>query len=503
MLNEYVENQDWIRIINILNKSVKNNTQLSFEMIDDFVYRKKISDDASSFVFKRMCVSISMINDILTMVHNDEKHFGFERIYERIVCFWYIRELISHLKRFLKNYSECNVNRTRRHKPFDSLQSILFSSISFHILTIDFVLALSESHTNLNVFMSITCKFSKRIIAISEKNIWKIFDWATIMLERLNLTDWDLLKVIISNRDRKFLSDLWITLFNQLKVKLLYSTVYHSQIDDASERTNQTLKIALRYHLMSLKNSKDWLTIIDFMQRDFNNISFSIIIKTSNEICYDFTSCTSIDLINFSDITSSRALIRRAVENSIAFSQVMFKHYYDREHNSHQFEVNDWVLLKLHKNYKISSTKILDKKLSQQYVNFFKIIEKIDNLIYRLKISKHWRIHSVISIAQLKLFESSFTINQSSSVFMKEDSDVIKSFEVEKIISKRIIKKRDVKYFVRWLEYESEKNVWKNFSKLQNIMNFVDEYELTNSSNTHSAQLSLSQKRKRGRLKKF
>ena len=238
-------------------------------------------------------------------------------------------------------------------------------------------------------------------------------------------------------------------MFNQLEVKLLYFTVYHSQIDDASERTNQTLKIILCYHLMSLKSFKNWLTIIDFMQRNFNNTFFSTTIKTSNEICYDFTSCTSTDLINFSDITSSRAFIRRAIENSIAFSQVMFKHYYDKKHSNYQFEVNDWILLKLHKDYKISSTKILNKKLFQQYVDSFKIIEKIDNLVYRLKISKHWRIHSMIFIAQLKFFESSFTISSLLSVFMKEDSDVIKSFEMKKIISKRIIKRRDVKYLVK------------------------------------------------------
>ena len=128
----------------------------------------------------------------------------------------------------------------------------------------------------------------------------------------------------------------------------------------------------------------------------------------------------------------------------------MFKHYYDKEHNNYLFKINDWILLKLHKNYNISSTKIFEKKLSQQYVESFKIIEKIDNLIFRLTISKHWKIHSIIFIAQLKLFESFFAINSFSfSVFMKEDTDSIKSFEIKKIISKKLIKRRDIKYFVK------------------------------------------------------
>lgn len=44
--------------------------------------------------------------------------------------------------------------------------------------------------------------------------------------------------MIISDRDPKFLSDLWASLFKLLGVKLLYSTAYHPQTDGASERTN-------------------------------------------------------------------------------------------------------------------------------------------------------------------------------------------------------------------------------------------------------------------------
>ena len=161
-----------------------------------------------------------------------------------------------------------------------------------------------------------------------------------VMLERLNLSDRKLFKVIISNRDRKFFSNLWIALFNQSKGKLLYSTICHSQIDKSFEKTNKTLKIVLRYHLMSLKNSKNWLIIIDFIQRNFNNIFFSITIKTFNEIRYDFTSCTSTNIINFLNMISSKTLIRQIVENNIAFFQIMFKHYYDKKHSNHQFKIN-------------------------------------------------------------------------------------------------------------------------------------------------------------------
>ena len=410
----------------------------------------------------------------------NQDHFGFDRTYERVICSWYIRDLIDRFKHFLKHCSKCNVNRTRRHKSFDSLQSIFSSSISFHTLIIDFVLALSESRIDLNALMSIICKFSKRIIVVSEKDTWKALEWASAMLDRLNLEDWELSKVIISDRDRKFLSNLWTALFTKFEVKLLYSTAYHSQTDEASERTNQIMKIVLRHHLTTLKNSKNWSFVLSVMQREFNNTSSTITKKFSNEICYDFISCTNTNLISNDCTFAKTTSIRLVVQNSIAFSQALFKDFYDKQHKNCQLQVDDWALLRLHKRYDISFIAILSKKLSQQYVDSFQVTKKIDNLTYRLNISQHWRIHFVISIAHFESSSSSSTNQLSSSVFMKEDSDKVKFFEVERLIVRKHTK-REVKYLVKWLRYDPEKDMWKNISELENAMNLIREFENANS----------------------
>jgi hypothetical protein len=65
------------------------------------------------------------------------------------------------------------------------------------------------------------------------------------------------------------------------------------------------------------------------------------------------------------------------------------KHHYDRKHQPLNMKVKDFALLRLHKEYNISISKVLEKKLSQQYAGSFKIIEKIDSLAYRLNLSRH------------------------------------------------------------------------------------------------------------------
>lgn len=141
------------------------------------------------------------------MTH-DDCHIEFDRTFNKINNSWYIRNLFKHLTNYLKHCSQCRINRTRRHKFYNNLQSILSSSILFHFIIIDFILAISEFYFDMNNIMSIIDKFSKKIIIISEKNTWNACLWIETLLNRLNLIDWNLSKIIISDRDRKFLFEL-------------------------------------------------------------------------------------------------------------------------------------------------------------------------------------------------------------------------------------------------------------------------------------------------------
>ena len=128
------------------------------------------------------------------------------------------------------------------------------------------------------------------------------------------------------------------------------------------------------------------------MQRDFNNSANTD--SFSNEIFYDFTSVQVIDLIKFIDVDifkltlkKRRLITRQNVNDVIVFDQMNAKFHYDKKHESMFMKQENVALIKLHKNYNISST--ISKKYDQQCVESFTIIEKIDRLIYRLNISSN------------------------------------------------------------------------------------------------------------------
>ena len=129
--------------------------------------------------------------------------------------------------------------------------------------------------------------------------------------------------------------------------------------------------------------------------------------KFLNEVVYDFTSFQIIDLLKyFADFDKNLQLhvniailfmsvaksflkkqIWQNVIDFIAFAQMQIKFYYDRKHQSMYFDVENYALLRLHRDYNIFFAKF--KKLNQQYVNSFRVAEKIKQLTYHLKILKY------------------------------------------------------------------------------------------------------------------
>ena len=149
-----------------------------------------------------------MVADILKMEHDNVAHPGFSRTYRRVNDSYFIKKLGRHIREYIKYCKSCDVNQTRRHAPYGSLQPINTPPAPFHTISIDFVMAIPVSTDGFDSLMSVTCKFSKAIGLIPGKSTWTAQQWADRLIERLWITNWGPPKQIISDRDRKFVSEL-------------------------------------------------------------------------------------------------------------------------------------------------------------------------------------------------------------------------------------------------------------------------------------------------------
>ena len=175
-------------------------------------------------------------------------------------------------------------------------------------------------------------------------------------------------------------------------------------------------------------------------------------------MAYDFSPRRPLDLLATLPIPDALAAHTDAAE-TMSFALLNQKVIYDRKHQPLFMKVGKWAMLRLHKGYSIPVTAGVTKKLTQQYVSLFRIIEKVGRLAYKLDVSPDWQIHLVFSVAHLELapppaedpFGRPFLSN-SPPVFVEGNTDKVKSFEIERLLNKRQIKKRKgrtVEYLVR------------------------------------------------------
>ncbi len=118
-----------------------------------------------------LCIPPSVAPDILAIAYG-KGHLGFSRCYEIIIRSWFIRGLTKLLRSFIYHCPQCLALQTRRHPPYGSLQPIKSPPIPFFTLTLDFVLELPLSKEGFNAIMSVTCKFSKRVILVEGADTW-------------------------------------------------------------------------------------------------------------------------------------------------------------------------------------------------------------------------------------------------------------------------------------------------------------------------------------------
>ena len=81
-------------------------------------------------------------------------------------------------------------------------------------------------------------------------------------------------RVIISDRDPRFTSNFWRTLFRLLGTKLSFSTAFHPQTDGQTERVNRVIEEALRPYVNARHSDWDlYLTPIEFRLQQLGTAS--------------------------------------------------------------------------------------------------------------------------------------------------------------------------------------------------------------------------------------
>jgi hypothetical protein len=177
------------------------------------------------------------------------------------------------------------------------------------------------------------------------------------------------------------------------------------------------------------------------------------------------TAKSNVDVKNF---LKQRNRIRQDIMNSLRLIQTRMTMIFDVKHRFFRFERK--IFLKVTKSKKSEYHVFNQSSLFSKKLRSFKIVRKMNSLIYELELSDCMKNHSIIFVIHLKqVKKNSFerTIFTISSSLIENDEKV---FVIERILKKRIL--NDIKKFlIKWKEWneltwKSKNTMTKDVSKM-------------------------------------
>ena len=280
-----------------------------------------------------------------------------------------------------------------------------------------------------NAILTIICRLSKErhyISCIIDDEDITVKKTAEMLIQWVYWTH-DLSSFIISDRDSQFISILWKSLCKRLSISLWLFIVYHSQINDQSERVNQNVKRYLRFFCSYMQNNWfKWLFMIEFVNNNvlssvisliffFMNKSFHSRMSFDSEIIEYESTCKRLQIDRVKNISEqmNKTLIFACEALIKTWEQMM------NQANKHKKKINYKIKSKMFLNKRNIITAKSFKKLDDKMLNSFINLNLI-NSSYKLKLSKFMHVHDVFHSNLL-----CFVVNDFLSDQKNESSDSI------------------------------------------------------------------------------
>ncbi len=397
------------------------------------------------------------------------------------------------IDQYIRNCYICQRSKTSRDKSNDLLQSLSISEQRWQDIAMNFIIDLSDS-SEYNAILTIICRLSKErhyISCITDDEDITVEKTAEMLIQWVYWTH-DLSSFIVSDRGSQFISILWKFLCKRLSIFLRLFIVYHSQINDQSERVNQNIKRYLRFFCSYMQNDwSKWLLMIEFVD---NNVLFSVIFLILFFMNKNFHSHMSFnsDIIEYESIRERLQIdriknISEQMNKTLIFAcEALIKTLKQmmNQANKHRKKINYEIESKMFLNERNIVIARLFKKLNDKILDSFKITDSVD-FFYKLKLSDTMRIHDVFHSELLRSVVDDSLSDQknefSRSIVINDEDE----WEIDDILNSRQYRRR-LQYRVKWKSYDNDLN-WYNADddEFMNAQEMIDDFHIKYSTKAH------------------
>jgi len=387
---------------------------------------------------------------------------------------------------YIWNCYVCQWSKASRDKSNDLLQSLSISEQRWQNIVMNFIIDLSDSY-NYNAILTVICRLLKErhyISCIIDDEDITVEKTAEMLLQWVYQTH-DLSSFIVFDQDSQFIFILWKFLCKRLSISLRLFIVYHSQIDDQSERVNQNVKRYLCFFCSYMQNDWfKWLLMIEFVD---NNVLSSVIFLIFFFMNKNFHFCMSFDsdIIEY-ESTRERLQIARVedifnhMNKTLIFAREALIKTWEQmmnQTNKHKKKINYEIESKMFLNERNIITARSFKRLNDKMLDSFINLDLIDSS-YKLKLSESMHVHDVFHSDLLRsVVDNSLSDqkNESSRSIVIKDED---EWKINDILNFQRYR-RWLQYRVKWKSYDNNLN-WYNADddEFMNAQEMIDDFHI-------------------------
>ncbi|GKC17392.1 RNA-directed DNA polymerase [Tanacetum coccineum] len=225
-------------------------------------------------------------------------HFGRDKTLALLCEKFYWTEMERDVNRLLERCRTCHISKTH------SSNAGLYTPFSVPVtpwedVSLDFVLGLPRTQRAKDSVMVVVDRFSKMAYFVPCSKTFNASQVARLyFVEIMKLHG--VSKTLTSDRDVKFVSHFWRTLWTRLGSKLQFSSSYHPQTDGQTKVVNRSLGNLLRSLIRN--NAKHWDLILPQAEFAYNRSVNRTTRKSPFEVVYGQNLITPLDLVHVSEV---------------------------------------------------------------------------------------------------------------------------------------------------------------------------------------------------------